>query len=153
MSRRKSRDVAVKLIYQQEFDNEIVDLDRVIDLYIDNAHYLDDENEQIDINYTKEIDRTYLKEILLGVNEDKDRLDELISKHAKGWSLERMSKIDIAILRLATFELFYRPDIPKKVSINEAIELAKKYSYDEASSFINGILAGIVSELGEDKNG
>jgi len=77
----------------------------------------------------------------------KSVLDELIKKYAKEWSLERISGVDRSILRLALFELLEK-ETPKQVVINEAIELAKKYSTDEASKFINGILGSFVKDEG-----
>jgi N utilization substance protein B len=76
----------------------------------------------------------------------------MINKHAKGWTISRMARIDVAILRVAVYEILYREDIPFSVSVNEAVELAKKYSHDGAGSFINGILASIISEI-EGANG
>ncbi|EPZ60141.1 transcription antitermination factor NusB [[Clostridium] sordellii ATCC 9714] len=80
---------------------------------------------------------------------NKSTIDELISKYAKNWTINRMAKVDLAILRLAVCEILYVPNIPTKVSINEAIELAKLYCDDKSPKFINGILGSVVNEIGE----
>ncbi|MCG4471040.1 transcription antitermination factor NusB, partial [Lawsonibacter sp. DFI.6.74] len=73
----------------------------------------------------------------------------LINKYAKNWTINRMAKVDLAILRLAICEILYMSEMPTKVSINEAIELAKLYCDDKSPKFINGILGSVVSEIGE----
>ena len=91
-------------------------------------------------------DLEYIKSISKGVSEKVSELDEAISKHLKGWKMERICKTDLAILRLAIYEILYRDDIPYKVSVNEAVELAKSFGEDSSPSFINGVLAGIVKD-------
>ena len=71
---------------------------------------------------------------------NKDRIDQEIVKHLRGWTLERLSKVDLAILRLATYEILFEDEIPQNVSINEAVELSKRYSEDDSRKFINGVL-------------
>lgn len=82
-----------------------------------------------------------------GVEEHKERIDELIAGHTIDWSLGRMAVVDRAIVRVATFELGWRPDVPTSVAISEAVELAKAYSTEESSGFVNGLLAAISREL------
>jgi len=84
--------------------------------------------------------------LILGVSERKGLLDSVIRKASKNWRVERMSKLDISILRVAAFEILFREDIPPKVSINEAVELAKRYGSEESGSFINGVLDHIYSD-------
>ena len=88
----------------------------------------------------------YIKSILEGIVEKVISIDEYIVKYSKDWSIERMSRVDLAILRVAIYEILYKDDIPSSVSINEAVELAKKYSHEDASSFINGILGSVYIE-------
>ena len=95
----------------------------------------------------KELETEYFLDVVHGVMEKKDEIDSLIENHARGWSLERMPKVDLAIMRLAIYELRFREDIPWNVSINEAVELAKKYGGDQSKSFINGVLGKIVASL------
>ena len=75
---------------------------------------------------------------------EQGKIDDYIRKYAKGWSLERMARVDLAIIRLALYELLFMDDIPISVSINEAVELAKKYGNEKSSSFINGILGNFI---------
>ena len=77
------------------------------------------------------------------INDMIEKVDSYISATAKGWKIERMSKVDLAILRLATYELMFDEDIPDKVAINEAVELAKKYGTDDSGRFINGLLSAV----------
>lgn len=86
----------------------------------------------------------YSKEIFLGVCEKKEELDAEISKHLKNWKIERISKVALAILRLAVYEIKFVESVPDSVSINEAVELSKKFSFAEDASFVNGVLGNIV---------
>lgn len=90
--------------------------------------------------------RSFAEELVKGVLANLKPLDELISRYATNWELDRMAVVDRNILRLSSYELVMRTDIPPKVSINEAVELAKKYSGIQASKFVNGILDKIKSE-------
>ena len=155
MGRRESRDAAVKMVYQQGFNpSDQILIDDMIAIFVDNAQYFDDDDKEKkhDLNYTKDLDMAYLKDVLEGVFKDVDKLDDMINKHAKGWTISRMARIDVAILRIAVYELLYRKDIPNSVSVNEAVELAKKYSHEGAGAFINGILASVITEI-EGANG
>jgi len=96
--------------------------------------------------------QTYADALARGVEEHQSRIDELISRHAIDWSLERMPVVDRALLRMATFELGWRPDVPTSVIISEAVELAKVYSTDESGGFVNGMLASIAHELRPDED-
>ena len=84
--------------------------------------------------------RSYADELIAGVRTHRQQLDALIGRVAENWSLERMAAIDRNILRLGAFELLHRPEVPVKVVINEALELAKRYSTAQSSRFVNGIL-------------
>lgn len=84
--------------------------------------------------------REFAEGLVLGVQEHQTEIDDAIRARSKNWSLSRMPRVDLNIMRLATFELLFRADIPKKVSINEAIEIAKKYGDKESPAFVNGIL-------------
>ena len=86
----------------------------------------------------------YARSIALGVEEKKDNLDGLIEKYSKGWKVKRLPKVNLAILRLAAYEILFVDDVPESVAINEAVELAKKYSGESAYSFINGVLGALV---------
>ena len=91
-------------------------------------------------------DRDYINAALEGVLDHRDEIDSLIGKTAKGWSLERMSLVDLTILRLAVWEILYAQDVPGSVSIAEAMELTERFSDPEDKSFVNGILGTILRE-------
>ena len=88
--------------------------------------------------------REYTRNLILGVVENKAKIDEIILMRAKGWDLDRMPVIDRNILRLGTFELLWSEEIPANVAINEAVELAKSLSTEESASYINGVMAAIL---------
>ncbi|MBE3594629.1 MAG: transcription antitermination factor NusB [Candidatus Carbobacillus altaicus] len=88
----------------------------------------------------------YVVTILEGWTEHRDEIDELIKTHLVGWEWDRLPAVDRAILRIALFELLYVPEVPKKVVIDEAVELAKTYSDERARIFINGVLASVVKD-------
>ena len=102
-----------------------------------------DENFEI---YEENIESVgdYARSIALGVEEKKDNLDGLIEKYSKGWKVKRLPKVNLAILRLAAYEILFVDDVPESVAINEAVELAKKYSGESDYSFSNGVLGALV---------
>jgi N utilization substance protein B len=94
-------------------------------------------------------DKTYYAALLQGLQQEQEHIDPYISRYVKqGWSLERLSIVDRAVLRLAVYELLYQKEIPSKVVINEAIDLAKAFSGEDAGRFVNGILGNVITELG-----
>lgn len=133
MSRRLSREQAMKLLYQFQLRND--DIEEQVELFLAETENLE------------ELDADYFLDVVRGVTGKLAEIDLLIKSHAKGWSLERMPKVDLAIMRLSVYELNFRRDIPWNVSINEAVELAKKYGGEQSKAFINGILGKVVTEL------
>ena len=132
MNRSKSRELAFKLVYEREIQKEVDDDELEIFL----------EANEIENDEVKE----YLKDILFGISENQEKITELIKKNLKeNWEIDRVSKINISLLKVAIYEIIYK-NIPYKVAINEVVELAKKYSDEQGSSFVNGILASIVKE-------
>ena len=89
----------------------------------------------------------FAADLVAGVGAEAERIDELIGRHAIAWALDRMPAVDRALLRLATYELLARPDVPTGVVISEAVELASSYSTDESSRFVNGVLSAIAAEV------
>jgi N utilization substance protein B len=89
----------------------------------------------------------FAADIVRGVGEHQADVDELITRFAKGWTIERMPVIDRTLLRMAIFELAHRPDVPTAAVISEAVELAKRYSTDDSGRFVNGMLGRIADEL------
>ncbi len=123
MTRKEAREQAFILVFENCFRKESVE-----ELF-EIAEFYD--------NYEKD---EYCTKIVGFVEENKTEIDEIISKFAKGWKLDRLSKVSLSALRIAIAEMNYMEDIPQSVSINEAIELVKKYATSEDSSFVNGIL-------------
>lgn len=93
----------------------------------------------------------FAEELVKGVAVHRGAIDDLLTAKSKNWSLARMARVDLSILRIAIFELLYREDIPKNVTINEAIEVAKKFGTEDSPSFINGILDEIAASLTDRK--
>lgn len=132
MNRTEARDMAFKFLYQVEVKKE--NNEEVINLYFENNEI---ENKDA---------QKYISGIANGVNENLENIIELIKKNLKqDWKIERISKVTLAILKLAIYEIVYAK-IPFKVVINEAVELAKKYGEETAPAFVNGILASVVKE-------
>ena len=92
--------------------------------------------------------RPYADEILRGVADSLGDIDKRITAASQNWRLERMSRVDRNLLRLGTWELMFRPDVPRAVILDEAVELAKSFGTDESSSFVNGVLDRIATDLG-----
>ena len=90
-------------------------------------------------------DQEYILEKYRAIVEKKEEIDNLLNQVAEGWKTTRMNRVDLTILRLATYEVKWDDDVPTGVAINEAVELAKKYSSDDGPSFVNGILAKVVN--------
>ena len=132
MSRKKARDTAFKCVYQLQFDLGI----DVESLVINNI--------EIDSNNETEIE--FIKELVFGVKNNLENIDTVILSKLKDWTIERISKVDLAILRLAIYEIIYIKDLSNKVSANEAVELAKTYGDDNSAKFINGIIASVIAE-------
>lgn len=133
MNRSEIREQAFKLIYSLEIQKK-EPLEEQISLYIE-SNGIEDKNTI-----------TYIEDAVKGIDKNKEDIVEKIEKNLKkDWKIERISKVDLAILKLAIYEIKYK-EIPFKVVINEAVELAKKYGEDNSKNFVNGILASIVKE-------
>ena len=133
MSRKDARDNAFKCVYEYEFNKE-----KSIEEILNSCY---EENE------VNDSEKEYIDEVVSGVIKNIEKIDENILKHLKNWSMSRIAKIDLAILRVAIYEICYMPDvIPFKVSINEAVELAKKYGNPDSKSFVNGLLAKVIED-------
>jgi transcription antitermination protein NusB len=93
--------------------------------------------------------REFADELVRGVSNDLARIDDIIRNVSRNWRLERMGRVDRNVIRLATFELEHMADIPRRVTLNEAVELAKRYGSEQSASFVNGVLDRIASDLGK----
>lgn len=131
MTRREQREHIFKLLFFVEF-YEKSELNEQQQFYFD------------ELGEIQEKDSNYILEKYKNIGDRLSEIDELLETVSKGWKTERMGKVELAILRLAVYEMKFDDDIPVGVAINEAIELAKKYGGDNASAFINGILAKLV---------
>ena len=129
MNRKLAREMAVCFLFQIEFQKENIE-ERVED-------FLDSYG---DVKY----DKDYFLEVINGVMNSLKEIDEIIETKAKDWTIDRIAKMDLPILRVAIFEIKHREDIPVGVSINEAVELAKKFGSDDSAKFINGLLGQVV---------
>lgn len=128
MNRRKSREIAMKLLFEMSINKE--KYEDIIESF--------KENTDVDL---KDVDMPYIIKVLSGVHENMTEIDKNIEVHLVKWKLNRLSKMNLAILRISTYEILFEEEIPGKVSVNEGIELAKKYGEDSSPAFINGILA------------
>ncbi len=126
MTRRQAREEAFILIFEKQFNS------------LEVSEILEIAKEVRDLQ-----PNDYIKTVFSGVYDNIDNIDGIIAENAIGWKLNRISKVSLCILRLAIFEMMYMDDIPESVSINEAVELAKKYATKEDASFINGILSTV----------
>jgi N utilization substance protein B len=123
---------------------------RIIELFWENFHPDKDPENSLELSSADfEAAWPMACELFYGVKDNEELLDKKIKKASANWRLERMGRIDRAIIRLAYFEMLFRPDIPPKVSLNEAIMMAKNFGDDEAYSFVNGVLNKLYLELQE----
>lgn len=129
MGRKLARESAMKLLFQMDVNNDFSS--ESIDLFFDNNDFTSDEKE-------------YIIHTVNQIHEHIETIDSNIEKFALGWKINRIPKVDLSILRIAIYEILFREDIPVEVSINEAIDISKKYSTNESSKFINGLLGTIV---------
>lgn len=95
----------------------------------------------------------YAEVLVRGVSQNRSEIDRIIQEHSPNWRLERMARVDRNVLRIATFELMQRPDVPHKVVINEAIEVAKRFGTEESGAFINGLLDKVAQEIRSGERG
>jgi transcription antitermination factor NusB len=130
--RRRSRELAIKVLFHLEFSND--DPAGAFELICNNFGAAEDS-------------KVFSRELVEGVCEHRKEIDGLLSEASEHWRLERIAKLDRTILRIALYELLYRHDVPPKVTINEAVDLGKKFCSEESGAFINGILDKIYHTL------
>ena len=133
MTRKEAREEAFILIFEKEFNDDC--LNDILETAVQVRDFTPDD---------------YIKRAFFGVYENLESIDTTISECAVGWSIKRISKTALAVLRLAIFEIKYMPDIPDSVSVNEAVELLKKYATKEDASFTNGILSTVIKNKTND---
>lgn len=134
MNRNEARELTMQLLFQMEAQNEYnVEI---------KEKFLQDKGDL-------KIQKHYIDQVLEIIFEHKDEIDHTLEESSVNWKINRMSKVDLAISRLAVAELLYMEDIPTSVSINEAVILAKKFGTEESSKFINGILGKVARKIAE----
>lgn len=136
MGRKQAREGAMQLLFQMELNDDFSD--EALDVFLDNFTF-------------DELESKYIRESISYVRGNLDAIDDYIKANLEGWTIYRLAKVDLAVLRIAIYEILYRKDIPIEVSINEAIEIVKKYSNEDAFKFINGVLGGFVRSLDRDE--
>lgn len=134
MKRREAREQAFILIFERSINHD------TIEEIIDSAEM----SSEIRID-------GFAEKLASGVEKNEEALNVQIEKNIRGWTMNRLSKVSLALLRLAIYEMMYEEDIPVSVSINEAVDLAKKYGGSEDAPFINGVLGSVSKEFGEKK--
>ncbi len=137
LNRREARAAVFELLFETEFKLDEA-REAIFELSVDNRDLEEDE---------------YVRTTYFGVCERTSELDELIGRHAHGWKTNRISKVSRSILRLATYEMLYCEDIPASVSINEGLELCKKFDEEKARPFVNGVLNAVKDEIEGKQNG
>jgi transcription antitermination protein NusB len=131
-SRRKAREAAVQVLYQ--LDQSPDDPERALELFFQHLAPGDDARE-------------FAGELVRGCMQQREAIDAKIREVSRHWRLERMARVDRNVLRLATFELLFLPEVPRKVTLNEAVELAKRFGDEDSPAFVNGVLDRIASDL------
>ena len=134
--RREGRELALQLLYALDLNPMM--MEETLQLFRENTRAV----EQV---------RIFAEELVAGVMANRSGIDEIIAGASKNWTIARMAKVDLNILRLAVFELAFRSDIPRNVSINEAIEVAKKFGTEDSPAFVNGMLDEIATTVKKDE--
>lgn len=132
MGRKQAREGTMKLLYQMEINEDYSE--EALLVYLENFSFDSQEKE-------------YILDAMSTIKENIQTIDEYIGENLEGWSVNRLAKVDLSVLRIAIYEILYRKDIPLEVAINEAIETVKIYSSEESFKFINGVLGGFVRSL------
>ena len=136
MKRSAAREDTFKLLYSLEVQKEN-NIEEQTDLYFEYENIIDEDT------------KNFIKSIVLGIEENLSSIENSIATNLKkDWKLDRISKVDLVLLKLAVYEILYT-DVPYKVATNEAVELSKKYGDETSPNFINGILASIIKESGK----
>lgn len=145
MSRALAREDAFKLVFEMAVTK--VSAQEAVNYLFDTVEKA---NEMWAQDFINASNRAYIKELVGGIEEKESELNSIISPTLKDWTIARIAKVNLAILQLAVYEIYFMEDIPNKVSVNEAILLAKKYAGKESAAFINGVLGTLLDSM--DKN-
>ncbi|AIQ30990.1 MULTISPECIES: transcription antitermination factor NusB [Paenibacillus] len=142
MKRRLAREIIVQSLYQMEMND--VEVTEAVEMLIEEAA---DENETERVITDETELKAYVIAHVNGVWEHKMAIDEMLEHYLKGWQMSRLSRVDRQILRLATFEMIFASDVPAKVAVNEAIDLAKHFGTDDSGKFVNGVLGKMIQDV------
>ena len=147
MVRNIAREIAIHLSYELSFTDKTIDA--LLDERLTAETFETLASEDVIYTQTPNTKQAeYIRRLVKGVDEHAAELDGYIEKYAKGWKTERISRVSRSVLRLAIFEMLYLEDVPAGVSINEAVELCKKFDEESARPFVNGILNSVKEEIG-----
>jgi N utilization substance protein B len=133
-NRHKAREFTLQLLFALDFNHQ--GIDETVAMF------------WVDLSVPSEV-RKFSDELVKGVQERIVEIDEILSNYSENWTIDRMTGVDRNILRMAIFELLYRPEIPKNVTINEAVEIGKKFGSEDSGAFVNGILDRIARDTGK----
>lgn len=142
MSRKAAREVAIHIVYDYSFNTE--NGNEALQYFLSDEFAKSVADDTDIYSQVGEAQHSYISAVVSGVAENKIEIDDLIKKYSVGWNLNRISKIAMAIMRVAIFECKYLDEVSEKIAINEAVEIAKKYDSAETVSFINGVLGSVV---------
>lgn len=149
MKRRLAREIALQSLYQIDM-NEVAP-ETAIETVLEEAR--SDNEADLEVGSGQLSGSLYLTDLVTGTIRYKDRIDETLSVYLTGWKVDRLSRVDRQILRLAAYEMLFGTEVPPKVVVNEAIELAKRFGSDESGKFVNGVLGKLIKELDRIKEG
>lgn len=144
MKRRLARQLAVQCLYQIEMNQ--VTAGEALDVVLQEAK---EENESGVVLEDEPALRRYAEQLVNGVLARKEALDSVLAGYLKGWRMERLSRVDRQVMRIAVYEMFHRDDVPPKAAVNEAIEVAKHFGMEESGKFVNGVLGQLIREIDE----
>lgn len=133
-NRHKAREFSLQLLFALDFNQQ--DIRSSLQMFWQ------------DLSVPEDV-RRFSDELVSGVCERQMEIDDILSKYSENWTIERMTGVDRNILRMAIYELLYRPEIPKNVTINEAVEIGKKFGSEDSGAFVNGILDRIARDTGK----
>ncbi len=137
MKRQRSREIAMELLFSMAISKN--SYEETIETFV--------ENYEMNLN---QIDLEYIRNIVKLVSDNIERIDEVLTNSLVNWKIERLSKVNLTILRLAIGEILYLEDVPGSVAINEAVDITRKYSDEKSTSFVNGVLDNVLKTLDQE---
>lgn len=137
MNRKQARENVLKILFAIDVGGG--DAEEVLNVFFSRIN--------VNINLVKDRNIIYIKEIVEGTIENLEKIDSIIDEYSIDWKLDRLANVDKNILRFSIFEIIFREDIPYEVTINEAVEITKKYSSKESGKFVNGILGKVLTDI------